>query len=67
MVSESALAILLERHALPPLADGGGVLTAMTALGDVLVARLRATGKFSFESEIIEEGKDEVNGKSKTM
>jgi len=28
--------------------------------GDVLVARLQATGKFTFESEIIEESEDEV-------
>ena len=67
MVSESALAILLERRALPPLADGGGVLTTMSALGDVLVARLRTTGKFTFESEIMEEGEGEVNGKPKTL
>ena len=38
---ESALALATESEALPP---GGGVLTPATALGDVLVKRLRAAG-----------------------
>jgi short subunit dehydrogenase-like uncharacterized protein len=42
MVSESGLALLLDRDALP--ASPGGVLTPATGLGDVLVSRLRAAG-----------------------
>ncbi|SCK05192.1 trans-acting enoyl reductase family protein [Streptomyces sp. WMMB 322] len=42
MLGESALALVLDRDALPE-ADGG-VLTPATALGDALVGRLRATG-----------------------
>jgi short subunit dehydrogenase-like uncharacterized protein len=38
---ESALALSVEGVALPA---GGGVLTPATALGDVLVRRLRAVG-----------------------
>ncbi|MEV6633940.1 saccharopine dehydrogenase NADP-binding domain-containing protein [Actinoplanes sp. NPDC051470] len=42
MLGESALALVLDRDKLPP--SDGGVLTPATALGDVLVDRLRATG-----------------------
>ncbi|WP_430332431.1 saccharopine dehydrogenase family protein [Rhodococcus sp. ACT016] len=42
MFGESALALALERDALPD--SGGGVLTPATALGDVLVQRLRNAG-----------------------
>jgi short subunit dehydrogenase-like uncharacterized protein len=42
MLGESALALVHDRDALPPIE--GGVLTPATALGDPLVARLRAAG-----------------------
>ncbi|GIJ71130.1 saccharopine dehydrogenase family protein [Virgisporangium ochraceum] len=42
MLGESALALLLDRDALPRVA--GGVLTPATAIGDALVERLRAAG-----------------------
>ncbi|MBU2668538.1 saccharopine dehydrogenase NADP-binding domain-containing protein [Actinoplanes bogorensis] len=42
MLAESALALVHDRDALPP--SGGGVLTPATALGDVLVERLRVAG-----------------------
>lgn len=42
MFGESALALALQRDALPE--SPGGVLTPATALGDVLVERLRAAG-----------------------
>ncbi|WP_433300458.1 saccharopine dehydrogenase family protein [Actinoplanes sp. CA-030573] len=42
MLSESALALVHDRDALPP--SEGGVLTPATALGDALVTRLRAAG-----------------------
>jgi len=42
MLGESALALALDRDALP--ASDGGVLTPATALGDALVTRLRAAG-----------------------
>jgi short subunit dehydrogenase-like uncharacterized protein len=42
MLGESALALALDRDARP--AGEGGVLTPATALGDALVARLRAAG-----------------------
>ena len=42
MLSEAALALALDRDALPP--SGGGVLTPATGIGDALVARLRAAG-----------------------
>jgi short subunit dehydrogenase-like uncharacterized protein len=42
MLGESALALVLDRDALPP--SEGGVLTPATAIGDALVARLRAAG-----------------------
>jgi len=42
MLSESALALVLDRADLPP--SPGGVLTPATGLGDALVRRLRAAG-----------------------
>ncbi|MET7903940.1 saccharopine dehydrogenase NADP-binding domain-containing protein [Streptomyces sp. NPDC005336] len=42
MLGESALALVLDRDALPP--SDGGVLTPATALGDALVTRLRKAG-----------------------
>ncbi|BCJ49425.1 hypothetical protein Asp14428_09000 [Actinoplanes sp. NBRC 14428] len=42
MFGEAALALAVDRDSLPP--SGGGVLTPATALGDVLVDRLRAAG-----------------------
>lgn len=41
MLGESALSLVVDRDRLP---GGGGVLTPATALGDVLVQRLRAAG-----------------------
>ncbi|GAA2698874.1 saccharopine dehydrogenase family protein [Actinoplanes palleronii] len=42
MLGESALALALDRDALPP--SEGGVLTPATAIGDALVTRLRTAG-----------------------
>jgi len=70
MISECALALLLplvsanstETAAtysaiptLPPLAQRGGVLTPVTAFGDVLVQRLQDTGVFQFSSSVVSE------------
>ena len=45
MLGQSALALALDREALPTLpGGGGGVLTPATGIGDVLVDRLRAAG-----------------------
>lgn len=59
MISEGALALLLSRDELPEAALEGGVLTPSTALGDVLVQRLRQSGRFEIESEVIPAGRDE--------
>ncbi|KAA1476973.1 NAD-P-binding protein [Dentipellis sp. KUC8613] len=54
MLVESALCLLTTPVAeLPPLARKGGILTPMTAMGDALVERLKETGKFAFESEVL--------------
>jgi short subunit dehydrogenase-like uncharacterized protein len=42
MIAEAALALALDRDALPP--SPGGVLTPATGIGDALVHRLRAAG-----------------------
>ncbi|MGV8907426.1 MAG: saccharopine dehydrogenase family protein [Propionicimonas sp.] len=47
MLGESALCLALDRHRLP---GRSGVLTPATAMGDVLVDRLRVQG-FTFEAE----------------
>ena len=60
MLAESALALVLpppEGTALPALAGVGGVLTSATGMGQVLVERLRKSGKVTFESEIIEKSR----------
>jgi short subunit dehydrogenase-like uncharacterized protein len=44
MVCESALALALNRSALPGGEGRGGILTPATGLGEVLVERLRRTG-----------------------
>ena len=46
MLGESALALAVDRGALPELSDGarGGVLTPAVALGDALSSRLRSQG-----------------------
>ncbi|KAL5482990.1 hypothetical protein ACEPAI_8219 [Sanghuangporus weigelae] len=43
MASEVALAVLAPQKKLPPLAQRGGVLTSMTALGPLLIERLSAS------------------------
>lgn len=67
MITESALSLVIPpdakesapeaaRAALPSLARrGGGILTSMSGLGDVLIKRLEATGQFQFSSTIITE------------
>ena len=50
---ESSLSILLDFDKLPKLGQEGGVLTPMSALGDVLVDRLERTGRFVQHSEIV--------------
>lgn len=52
MLIECGLA-LLDKSKLTPLGREGGVLTAVTALGDELPKRLEQTGKFEFETSII--------------
>ena len=77
MIAESALCLLLplvsesknanhdkhkdNLHALPSLAREGGILTPMTAFGDVLLQRLEETGRFEFSSSII--GDDIAQGR----
>jgi hypothetical protein len=57
IISESALA-LLDTSSLSPLARQGGVLTSMSALGETLIRRLEISGRFEFESRVLDE--DEV-------
>ena len=56
MISESALSILLSHDKLPALAQTGGVLTPVTAFGDVLIERLMGSSRFEFTSHIIHDG-----------
>ncbi|KAJ4002349.1 Saccharopine dehydrogenase-domain-containing protein [Lentinula boryana] len=53
MMAESALALLLDREELPPLAKKGGVLTPAIAFGDVIVKRLQEYAKFHIVCEVI--------------
>lgn len=65
MISEAALSLIFPpdsdknspeaaRAALPLMArESGGILTPMTAFGDVLIKRLEASGRFDFSSSVI--------------
>ncbi|KAF8840367.1 NAD(P)-binding protein [Paxillus ammoniavirescens] len=53
IISECALSLVLNADALPAFSKRGGVLTPMTAFGDVLIERLKACGRISIESEVI--------------
>lgn len=48
---------------LPSLARKGGILTPMTAFGDVLLTRLIETGRFEFEHGIVGTGTGSVEGR----
>ena len=52
MLTEAALC-LLEPSIYPPLARKGGILTPVTGLGDAIIGKLEATGRFRFQSEIL--------------
>ena len=54
MISESALALLLQHADLPDWVRAGGIFTPSFALGDVLVRRLEESGRMSFASEVLE-------------
>ncbi len=51
MLCESAFCLVEDDPALPARAHGGGVLTPASAFGEVLLARLRATGEMAFSVE----------------
>lgn len=53
MISESALCLALAQADLPPVAKQGGILTPASALGEVLIKRLEATSRMTFESEVV--------------
>ncbi|WVO17148.1 hypothetical protein L204_104840 [Cryptococcus depauperatus] len=56
MLAESALSLVLpapQGTSLPPLFKSGGVLTPVTAMGNVLIERLKKSGKFTISSEVI--------------
>lgn len=70
MIAESALCFLLPPvsesskiqpgktgnvQALPSLAQQGGVLTPVTAFGDVLIQRLEESGRFEFSSSVVDD------------
>lgn len=64
MVGESAIALVLDE--LPPLAKGGGVLTPMTALGDNIIRRMEACGRFEITSGIVDGPDGEIEESRKT-
>lgn len=53
MISESALGLVRSYDELPDFVREGGIFTPATALGDVIVKRLEATGRMMFEGEVI--------------
>ncbi len=56
-LAESALALILaspKGTSQPPLGKVGGVLTPSTAMGMVLVERLRRSGKVTMHSEVLD-------------
>lgn len=61
MASEAALCLALDMDKCPPLARGGGCLTPATAMGEALVARLKARG-FVFEAKKLADGEAALLG-----
>lgn len=55
LVGESALSILLAKDELPDIGKRGGILTPMSALGNVLIERLRNSG-MKIESGVVSVG-----------
>ena len=56
IISEAALSLILpppKGTTRPPLGQMGGVLTPSTAMGMVLVERLRQSGKVVMQSEVL--------------
>ncbi|KAG2153387.1 Saccharopine dehydrogenase-domain-containing protein [Suillus clintonianus] len=53
IISECALALALDGATLPQISKSGGVLTPMTAFGDILIERLRRSGRIDVESELL--------------
>ena len=53
MISEAALSLLLDKPKLPAMGREGGILTPMTALGDVLIERLKKSSRFEIESAVL--------------
>ncbi|KAJ7496625.1 Saccharopine dehydrogenase-domain-containing protein [Mycena latifolia] len=54
LIAESALSLVLAAPGtLPALGRRGGVLTPTTAMGDVLVERLAASGRVTFETKVV--------------
>ena len=64
LVGESAIALLLDE--LPPLAKGGGLLTPITALGDNIIRRMKACGRFEITSGIVDGPDGEIEESRKT-
>ncbi|XAO26240.1 hypothetical protein I312_105074 [Cryptococcus bacillisporus CA1280] len=63
LLAESALSLVLpapKGTCRPLLAKIGGLLTPATAMGDVLVERLRKSGKFQITSEVLSEEKKDI-------
>ncbi|KAI8978341.1 Saccharopine dehydrogenase-domain-containing protein [Trametes punicea] len=58
LIAECALGLLLDDDELPVTARPGGVLTPATALGEVIVRRLQATGRIQLESEILKSAEE---------
>jgi hypothetical protein len=54
MLSEAALSLSFSHQSLPPLGQLGGVLTPVTAMGDILVERLRKYGSYEIETRSLE-------------
>ncbi|KZV69402.1 NAD-P-binding protein [Peniophora sp. CONT] len=64
VVAAEAALLLLNPSKLPELAQKGGILTPMTAFGDVLLERLEKTGQWNLSAEILGDG-DAENPKTK--
>lgn len=58
MITECALAFVLDEASLAPLARVGGILTPATAFGEVLVKRLESTGLMRFERALVRNGEE---------
>jgi hypothetical protein len=67
MISLSWHCLLKDKESLPLATKRGGILTPMTALGDVLLARLKTNGQVQIEISVVSSSKSSKSRKRSVL